>query len=160
MRRRGRSSFPFPWIAPMILIGIIFVLWTIVQAIGGLLANFPAIVVLGLLAVGVTRMFRRSENGATVGVRSTIFDWEGEERRQRRARDDSPQSTAVRHALNRAGNADNNLDVELLDIGLLVYEDDTHPKIFRLREDPPHPTHLPPFLFADPRTINDIKHPP
>ncbi len=133
--------------------------WMVPRIIGGLFEILPSIVVLGLMAVGVMLLIRRTAIWAPrfTGVRSTITNWESDQR-QRSPLDESPQSAAVRHALNRAGNFDNDLAVELLDIGLLVYEDDSHPKIFRLGEVPSHASHVRPFLVVEPRSIDDSEH--
>jgi len=67
----------------------------------------------------------------------------------------SDRNEAADKALYRAGNPNDNPDVQLSDIGLLVYEGTNEAKLCRLSDVPTDATHIRPFIVLNMPNLND-----
>ena len=145
MRRRRRNPVPF------FIFGFLFLFWVLPQLISGMGMILTTLFALALIVAGVRMLTNEGGFGSRLqGARNIFYEDRRTVRPERKKRDESPQSAAVNRALNRARMDDFDLDVDLLDIGLLVYEDDSHPKIFRMGEVPNHASHVRPFIVVQP----------
>jgi hypothetical protein len=153
MRRRRGTPFP------VTIFFILFMFWFVPQLFSALGHIVPALFAFGLIAAGAMMLIKRGTPRRE--PRETYFDNRQTAAPERTKRETSPQSTAVGRALDRAQTFDNDLDVDLLDIGLFVYEaDDSHPKIFRLGEVPDNSSHIRPFIVLEPVTGTDDNRQP
>jgi hypothetical protein len=139
-----------------VIFAFLFLFWILPQLLTGVGHVLPLLFAIGLIAAGVRMLINRAV--PSVVKRGTFINERQDVTHRRKKQDSSQQSRAVSRARDNAGNSNYDLDIELLDIGLLVYEDDNHPKIFRLGEVPDHSRHIRPFIVLQALNVTNTDH--